>query len=201
MIAGEVADPRRTIRKTVRPIFWRMFTFFVVNIWLVGMCVPSNDTDLVNASGTMGSPFVIAIKRADVYGLAHAINGFIFLSVISCGITSAYIASRSLTALSDLQIIHPFFGRKDSQGRPYVSLVISLGLGGGLCYLNTNSVGTLVYGWFSALVRNSNKKNPRWIEDIDIFLSGGNRDTFPMGLNLYCPSSVPARSPSPRQRS
>ncbi|CAG8284879.1 unnamed protein product [Penicillium olsonii] len=152
VIAGEVKDPRRTIKKTVRPIFWRMFTFFVVNIWLVGMCVPSNDTDLVNASGTMGSPFVIAIKRADVYGLAHAINGFIFLSVISCGITSAYIASRSLTALSDLQIIHPFFGKKDSQGRPYVSLIISLGLGGGLCYLNTNSVGTLVYGWFSALV-------------------------------------------------
>lgn len=155
MIAGEVKDPRKTIKKTVRPIFWRMFTFFVVNIWLVGMCVPSDDTDLVNASGTMGSPFVIAIKRADVYGLAHAINGFIFLSVISCGITSAYIASRSLTALSDLQIIHPFFGKKDSQGRPYVSLIISLGLGGGLCYLNTNSIGTLVYGWFSALVRAS----------------------------------------------
>lgn len=163
VIAGEAKDPRRTIKKTVRPVFWRMFTFFVVNIWLVGMCVPSNDTDLVNASGTMGSPFVIAIKRADVYGLAHAINGFIFLSVISCGITSAYIASRSLTALSDLQIIHPFFGRKDSHGRPYVSLVISLGLGGGLCYLNTNSVGTLVYGWFSALVRRIQETN---LEDL-----------------------------------
>ncbi|KAJ5962952.1 hypothetical protein N7501_007893 [Penicillium viridicatum] len=150
VIAGEVADPRRTIKKTVRPVFWRMFTFFVVNVWLVGMGVPSNDTDLRDHG--MGSPFVIAIKRADVYGLAHAINGFIFLSVISCGITSVYIASRSLTALSDLQIIHPFFGRKDSQGRPYVSLIISLGLGGGLGYLNCNSVGTLVYSWFSALV-------------------------------------------------
>lgn len=129
-----------------------MFTFFVVNIWLVGMCVPSNDP-LLSKSGTLGSPFVIAIKRADVYGLAHAINGFIFLSVISCGITSAYIASRSLTALADLNIVHPFFGRKDKQGRPYVSLIISLGIGGGLCYLNTDSVGTLVYGWFSSLVR------------------------------------------------
>jgi amino acid transporter len=106
----------------------------------------------------MGSPFVIAVKRADVYGLAHAINGFIFLSVVSCGITSVYIASRSLTALSDLQIIHPFFGRKDSQGRPYVSLIISLGLGGGLGYLNCNSVGTLVYSWFSALVSTSAKQ-------------------------------------------
>jgi amino acid transporter len=130
-----------------------MFTFFVVNIWLVGMCVPSNDSDLASASGTLGSPFVIAIKRAGVYKLAHVINGFIFLSVISCGITSVYVASRSLTALADMKIIHPFFGRKDSQGRPYVSIIISLVLGGGLCYLNVNSVGVVVYGWFSSLVR------------------------------------------------
>ncbi|CAI7603047.1 unnamed protein product [Penicillium pancosmium] len=151
VIAGEVANPRHTIKKTVRPVFWRMFTFFVVNIWLVGMCVPSDDPDL-NSEGTLGSPFVIAIKRAEVYGLAHAINGFIFLSVISCGITSVYVASRSLTAMADMNIIHPFFGWKDKQGRPFVSLIISLGLGGGLCYLNVNSVGVIVYGWFTSLV-------------------------------------------------
>ncbi|KAJ5281795.1 Amino acid/polyamine transporter I [Penicillium angulare] len=151
VIAGEIAKPRQTIKKTVRPVFWRMFTFFVVNIWLVGMCVPYNDEDL-SSSGTLGSPFVIAIKRADVYGLAHAINGFIFLSVISCGITSVYVASRSLTALADLNIIHPFFGRKDKQGRPWMALIISLGIGGGLCYLNCDSIGTVVYGWFSSLV-------------------------------------------------
>ncbi|KAL4924937.1 amino acid permease/ SLC12A domain-containing protein [Aspergillus undulatus] len=152
VIAGEVASPRHTIKKTVRPVFWRMFTFFVVNIWLVGMCVPSNDPDLVNGSGTLGSPFVIALKRADVWGLAHAINGFIFLSVISCGITSVYVASRSLTALSDLGIIHGVFGRKDKAGRPWVSTAICLTLGGGLCYLNVDSTGTVVYGWFSSLV-------------------------------------------------
>ncbi|KAJ5150102.1 Amino acid/polyamine transporter I [Penicillium atrosanguineum] len=151
VIAGEVANPRSTIKKTVRPVFYRMFTFFVVNIWLVGMCISSEDPDLTN-KGTLGSPFVIAIKRADVYGLAHAINGFIFLSVISCGITSVYVASRSLTALADMNIIHPFFGRKDDQGRPWVAMIISLSLGGGLCYLNVSSVGTVVYGWFSALV-------------------------------------------------
>lgn len=152
VIAGEVADPRHTIKKTVRPVFWRMFTFFVVNIWLVGMCVPYNDPDLVDGSGTLGSPFVIALKRADVWGLAHAINGFIFLSVISCGITSVYVASRSLTALSDLHIIHGFFGKKDKSGRPFVSIAICLILGGGLCYLNVDSTGIIVYGWFSSLV-------------------------------------------------
>ncbi|KAL2872407.1 amino acid permease/ SLC12A domain-containing protein [Aspergillus lucknowensis] len=152
VIAGEVADPRHTIRKTIRPVFWRMVTFFVVNIWLVGMCVPYDDPDLVNGEGTLGSPFVIALKRADVWPLAHAINGFIFLSVISCGVTAVYVSSRSLTALSDLGIIHGYFGRKDASGRPFVSIAICLILGGGLCYLNVDSTGTVVYGWFSSLV-------------------------------------------------
>lgn len=134
-----------------------MFTFFVVNIWLVGMCVPYNDPDLISKSGTLGSPFVIAIKRADAMWFAHVINGFVFLTVISCGITSVYVASRSLTALSDIKLIHPFFGKKDNQGRPYVSLIICITLGGGLCYLNCNSTGAEVYGWFSSLVRKKTK--------------------------------------------
>ncbi|GAQ43246.1 hypothetical protein AtubIFM55763_003434 [Aspergillus tubingensis] len=152
VIAGEAKDPRRTIKRTVYPVFWRMFSFFVVNIWLVGMCVPYDDENLINGSGTLGSPFVIAIERAGVMWLAHIINGFIFLTVISCGITSAYIASRSLAALSDMAILHPFFGRKDTVGRPYVSLALSLTIGGALCYLNCNDTGATVYGWFSSLV-------------------------------------------------
>ncbi|GKZ95841.1 hypothetical protein AnigIFM59636_009850 [Aspergillus niger] len=152
VIAGEAKDPRRTIKRTVYPVFWRMFSFFVVNVWLVGMCVPYDDDNLINGSGTLGSPFVIAIERAGVMWLAHIINGFIFLTVISCGITSAYIASRSLAALSDMAILHPFFGRKDTAGRPYVSLALSLTIGGALCYLNCNDTGATVYGWFSSLV-------------------------------------------------
>jgi Amino acid transporters len=129
-----------------------MFTFFVANIWLVGMCVPYDDPQLINGEGTLGSPFVIALERANVMWLAHIINGFIFLTVISCGITSVYVASRSFTALADLKLIHPYLGKKDSKGRPYVSLIISAGLGGGLCYLNLNNTATEVYNWFSALV-------------------------------------------------
>ncbi|EYE97620.1 amino acid transporter [Aspergillus ruber CBS 135680] len=152
IIAGEAKEPRKTVRSAVNPIFWRMATFFVVNIWLVGMCVPYDDENLIRGSGTLGSPFVIAIERAGVMWFAHVINGFIFLTVISCGITSAYIATRSLAALADLSIIHPFFGRKDTMGRPYVALVISIVLGGGLCYLNCSNQGAVVYEWFSDLV-------------------------------------------------
>ena len=134
------------------PIFWRIFCFFILNIWLVGMVVPYNDPDLVNGQGTLGSPFVIALKHGNQMWLAHTINGFIFLTVISCGVTSVYISSRALTALADLRIIHPVFGKKDSRGRPWLSLIICTLLGGGLCYLNLNKTAVKVYNWFASLV-------------------------------------------------
>ncbi|USW50048.1 Putative amino acid permease/ SLC12A domain-containing protein [Septoria linicola] len=152
VIAGEAKIPRKTIKATIYPIFWRMFTFFVLNIWLVGMCVPYNDKNLVSASGTLGSPFVIAARRAQQGWLAHTLNAFVFISVISCGITIVYIASRSLTAMSDIKLIHPVFGKKDSAGRPWLSLLVSTAIGGGLCYLNCNDTAFEVYSWFSSLV-------------------------------------------------
>ena len=135
------------------PIFYRMFAFFILNIWLVGMCVPDDDANLINGSGTLGSPFVIAAQRAKQGWLAHVLNAFIFLSVISCGITSVYVASRSLTSMADIRLIHPGFGWKDKAGRPWVALLISVSIGGGLCYLNCNDEAYKVYSWFSSLVR------------------------------------------------
>ena len=150
--AGEAKKPRKTIKATVYPVFWRMFMFFVLNIWLVGMCVPYDDENLVSASGTLGSPFVIAVKRAKQGWLAHVLNGFVFMTVISCGITSVYVASRSLAGMSDIKLIHPVFGKKDRAGRPWLSLSVSLIIGGGLCYLNCNDTAYEVYSWFSSLV-------------------------------------------------
>lgn len=197
IIAGEAIEPRKTVRKAVKPIYWRMVAFFVVNIWLVGMCVPYDDENLINRSGTMGSPFVIAIERANVMWLAHVINGFIFMTVISCGITSAYIASRSLTALADMSVIHPIFGRKDSLGRPYVALGVSIVLGGGLCYLNCGDKGSVVYEWFSDLVCIICWKG--WTFKLIITqLLGWNFDAVPMGRHIHFPHPVSKRLESTR---
>lgn len=118
------------------------------------MCVPYNDADLINESGTLASPFVIAIKTVGVMPLAHLLNALIFLTVMSCGITSVYIASRCLTGLSDLKLIPDYFSKKDKRGRPWISMIISTVIGGGLCYLNCNNEGAVAYNWFSSMVRN-----------------------------------------------
>ncbi|GME36576.1 putative amino acid permease protein [Neofusicoccum parvum] len=152
LTAGEMQQPRRTVKRSIGPLFWRMFLFYVVNIWLVGMCVPYDDPDLNNAEGTLASPFIIAVKRGGQPALAHLLNALVFLTVLSCGVTSFYVASRALTSMSDLGIIHGAFGQKDTKGRPVVALVVSGVLGGGLTYLNCNDTAVKVYGWFSSLV-------------------------------------------------
>ncbi|KAL3472048.1 amino acid permease/ SLC12A domain-containing protein [Aspergillus californicus] len=149
--AGEMQDPRRTVKRSVNPLFWRMFLFYIVNIWLVGMCVPFNHPGLSN-SGTLASPFILAMKDGGAPIFAHLINGLVFITVLSCGMTSLYIASRSLTHMADLRIIHSSFGGKDAAGRPWVALILSGLLGGGLTYLNLNNSSTQVYNWFSNLV-------------------------------------------------
>jgi amino acid transporter len=152
MTAGEMKDPRRTVKKSIAPLFWRMFLFFVVNIWLVGMCLPYNDPDLNNAAGTLASPFILAVRNGGSPNFAHFLNALVFITVFSCAITSFYVASRAMTHMSDLGIIHPFFGKKDATGRPLVALLASGILGDGLTYLNLNSTAKLVYSWFSSLV-------------------------------------------------
>ncbi|KAL2851189.1 amino acid permease/ SLC12A domain-containing protein [Aspergillus pseudoustus] len=151
IVAGEMKDPRRTVRRSVNPLFWRMFAFYVVNIWLIGMCVPYNHPDL-QGSGTLASPFILAIRDGGAPVFAHIINGLVFITVLSCGITSYYVASRCLTHIADLEIIHPWFGKKDAAGRPWLSLILSGLLGGGLTYLNLNNTSAQVYNWFSNLV-------------------------------------------------
>jgi amino acid transporter len=151
MTAGEMQDPRRTVKKSIQPLFWRMFMFYVVNIWLVGMCVPYDDPDM-NKSGTLASPFILAVRDGGSPIFAHILNGMVFITVLSCGITSYYVCSRAMTHMADLQIIHPFFGKKDAAGRPWVALISSGVLGGGLTYLNCNSTAVEVYNWFSSLV-------------------------------------------------
>ncbi|KAL4780065.1 amino acid permease/ SLC12A domain-containing protein [Aspergillus varians] len=158
--AGEMQDPRRTVKRSINPLFFRMFVFYIVNIWLVGMCVPYNHPDL-GRSGTLSSPFIVAVRDGGSPTFAHILNGLVFITVLSCAITSYYVASRCLAHMSDLHIIHACFGAKDAAGRPWLSFILSGLLGGGLTYLNLNNTSVEVYNWFSNLVGVSSFTN--WI--------------------------------------
>ena len=59
------------IPKAVSRVFWRILIFYVLAIFLVGLCVSSKDPRLLNAiengaPGVAASPFVIAIANGGI---------------------------------------------------------------------------------------------------------------------------------------
>jgi yeast amino acid transporter len=68
--AAEATNPLKAIPTATKQVFWRITFFYVINLLMVGMIVPSNSDVLLNSSGanTKASPFVYAIQLAGIKG-------------------------------------------------------------------------------------------------------------------------------------
>lgn len=157
LAAAEAADPRKSIPKATKQVFWRISLFYVVSLLVLGLIVPSDDPNLSKASGanTRYSPFVVAFQNAGIPVLPHIFNAVIMLSVISVANSCSYASTRTLQALC-LQGMGPRWGALiDKKGRPYVALIFSLLLGF-LAYVNLAPQGGDIFNWLLALSGLSN---------------------------------------------
>ena len=103
--AGEAENPRKNIPKAVRRVFWRILFFYVLGSLAVGVLVPYNDQQLLDARksgapGAAASPWVIAIYRAGIPVLPSIINAVILTSASSSANAFLYTGSRYLFALA-----------------------------------------------------------------------------------------------------
>lgn len=82
LAAAEAANPRKTLPKASRQVFWRITLFYILNIFIMGLIVPSDSDVLLGASGanTKASPFVLAVQLAGIQVLPHITNGGASLS-------------------------------------------------------------------------------------------------------------------------
>lgn len=119
--SGETENPRRNIPKAIRRVFWRIAIFYVLAIFLVGLCVSSRDPKLINA--------------------------VVLSSAWSAGNSFFYASTRVLYAAA-LDGKAPAFLKFERFGVPYACVgattVLSL-----LVYLNVNSRAAEVFFWFS----------------------------------------------------
>lgn len=105
LAAGEIQNPRRTIPRVARLIFYRLVGFYVVGVLAVGIICSSRDQKLFGAiqsggSGSAASPWVIGIENLGIHGLPNLINFLILTSGWSCGNAYLYSSSRTLYGLA-----------------------------------------------------------------------------------------------------
>lgn len=118
--AGEAQNPTKTLPRAIRNTFWRIIFFYIVTIFLIGMCVPADDPNLSNDDGTAATAsFTLIFQLAGINGGAHFVNAVILLSVLSAANSSLYTTSRTLLGLARDGNAPAFLQRVNRFGSPH----------------------------------------------------------------------------------
>ncbi|KIW94436.1 uncharacterized protein Z519_04412 [Cladophialophora bantiana CBS 173.52] len=152
LAAAEAANPRKSLPKATKQVFWRIAGFYVVSLLIMGIIVPNSSPDLLNSSGanTKASPFVLAIKYAGVKGLPSVFNAVITISVMSVANSCTYGSTRTMQALAQGGMGPRFLAWIDKKGRPVWPVVIQMAFGL-LAFINEAATGATVFNWLLAL--------------------------------------------------
>jgi lysine-specific permease len=127
LAAAETENPAKNVPKAIRTVFWRILLFYVGAIFIAGTLIPYTDPNLLNAdeSHTAYSPFTMVLQQLPTVGYyaANLMNAVILSSVLSCGNSSMYVASRMLHAMAHGRKAPKMFGMLNARGVPVLALL------------------------------------------------------------------------------
>lgn len=157
LAAAEASNPRKTIPKATKQVFWRITLFYVISLFILGLIVPSNNADLSSATGanTKFSPFVLSFRLAGIKVLPSIFNAIITMSVISVANSCTFGSTRTIQALCSRGMGPKWGAAIDKKGRPYIALIVALGFGL-LAYINEANDGNTIFTWLLSISGLSN---------------------------------------------
>lgn len=146
--AGESVDPRRTVPRAIRQVFWRILLFYVLSIVVIGFLIPYTDPQLLRSevSDIAVSPFTLVFKHAGLLSAATVMNAVILTSVLSAGNSGMYAATRMLFNMATEGQAPRVFARLTRAGVPLIALLGTTALAS-LCLLSSIYSPQAVYIW------------------------------------------------------
>lgn len=127
LAAAETSDPTTNVPKAIRTVFWRILLFYIGSIFVVGTLISYNDPNLLHGDEThvAYSPFTMVFEHLPRFGYyaAHLMNAVILSSVLSCGNSSMYVASRMLYAMAHSGKAPRVFSQLSLRGVPVAALL------------------------------------------------------------------------------
>ncbi|ODV71576.1 uncharacterized protein CYBJADRAFT_131197 [Cyberlindnera jadinii NRRL Y-1542] len=153
VVFGETPDPKKNIPKASKQVLFRIAFFYIFGVFILGLAVSPTNPLLAQASGSnaSASPFVIAIKTAEIKVLPGFINGCLLIFVGSSANTDLYLGSRTLYGLAKDNFAPKIFLKLNSNGVPFIGCVFTA-LFGLLAYMNCSDSSAVVFGYFSSAV-------------------------------------------------
>lgn len=151
-LAAEVQYPRRTVFTACKRIFYRVSFLMVIASFCLTLIVPSNDKTIASSSGNAeSSPFVVAIKNANIKVLPHIINAGVLTSAFSAANVQLVYGSRNLFALAVKNQAPKIFLKTTNRGIPWVGTTFCACFMP-LAYMNLSQGSANVFSWFQSIV-------------------------------------------------
>jgi len=152
LAAAESANPRKSIHLATKQVLFRIAFFYIINLFILGLIVPSDDSRLLNASGanTKASPFVLAIQDAGIQVLPSIFNAVITISVISVANSCTFGSTRTMQAMAERGMAPAILSYVDKSGRPVWCIVIQICFGF-LAFIGESGQYKQVFYWLLSL--------------------------------------------------
>ena len=120
LAAAETDNPEKNVPKAIKSVFWRILLFYIGSIFVVGTLIPFTSPDILGGSveNVAASPMTLVFKNAGFAAAASVMNAVILTSVLSCGNSGLYTASRMLHAMAIRGNAPKFFSKVAKNGVP-----------------------------------------------------------------------------------
>jgi amino acid transporter len=155
LAAAETKNPEKEIPRASKQVALRIFIFYIVNLFLIGLIVPAN-SELYSGDGPTSrhSPFVIAIQLAGIKVLPSIFN-VRFHSHYPGARCQRYVLGEShlfkgIRLIVGTGMAPKFMAKIDKKGRPISVVIIQL-LFGCLAFINLADNGGDIFNWLLAL--------------------------------------------------
>lgn len=151
MVAGEAADPRKTMPRAFKTIIYRLAFFYVLGALSVGIILNRQDPTLAaavaaGAPGANVSPYVIAMKNMTIKVLPDIVNVLCITSAFSAGNSYVYCSSRALYALAQRGFAPRVFRVCLKNGVPVYALAMAIGFAC-LSFLQLGDAASVALNW------------------------------------------------------
>lgn len=125
--AAESEKPSRDVPKAINSVFWRIMIFYLGTIVVVGTLIPFTEPSLLDAAedNIAASPFTIVFRNAGFAAAASLMNAVILTSVLSCGNSSLYAASRTMQHMAEKGDAPKFFAKISKHGVPVRAVILT----------------------------------------------------------------------------
>lgn len=114
--AGESDDPRKSMPRAIKQVFWRILLFYVLSIAVISGILAYTDPTLLNKDSSITqSPFTIVFDKVGIAFAASVINAVILTTLLSAANSGIFTTSRMLFSLSENGQAPKFLGTINRQ--------------------------------------------------------------------------------------